>query len=198
MEPPQPSRQLKKLVGKIQNRRWRKYKLAEILGTLQTQFLEVQWIEHVRKCKRCQIEVQIAIERYYGRNCPWYLNLEYELGWGSDVYEEDSIYQSCPRLSDYKIGYYGHSSKDTIRFILDRMRWGEDIIKRYAAALVDYYLELEKWDLESPLSPEPELWYPHTFLGCKMGRFSLIAYVKTKVAHVTFRTLHHRSLLLRR
>lgn len=88
-----------------------------------------------------------------GTRGPWYLNLENEIGF-PEIYEEEDIYKTCPRPQNYKIGYYGDSSQDTIRFIMDRMAWAEKIIKADVEILVDYYLELENWNLEDPAPTE--------------------------------------------
>lgn len=82
---------------------------------------------------------------------PWYLNLQNEIGFPEIYEEEEGIYKTCPRPQNYKIGYYGHESSDTIRFIMDRLIWAEKIIKADAEITVDYYIAFENWDLESAM-----------------------------------------------
>lgn len=148
----------------MENRRWRNAELERVLAELEEQHNELKWIRHVRGCGNCQIELQLAIERYGGRNCPWYLNLEYETGWYPDVYQEDSLYKNAPRLDRYKIGsYWNGTSSDTIRFILDRVKWAEAIIQKFAETLVDYCVEVEEWDLDSELPAKPMLFLPETY-----------------------------------
>ena len=143
------SAELSALLKRVNNRKWREIDLIRTLHNLQALQEETEFIEHLRKCKQCQAEMHLSIERYWGSRGPWYLNLQNEIGF-PEIYEEEGIYKTCPRLQNYKIGYYGHSSQDTIRFIMDRIAWAEKIIKADVEILVDYYLALENWDLEDP------------------------------------------------
>jgi hypothetical protein len=36
----------------------------------------VKWIEHMRHCWMCQIEVELDVERYLGKHIAWFVNLE--------------------------------------------------------------------------------------------------------------------------
>jgi len=149
-EPVPVSAELSLLLNRVDNRKWREIELLRTLHNLQELQQEIAFIKHVRKCERCQVELQLSIERYCGSRGPWYLNLQNEIGW-PEIYEEEGIYKNCPRPQNYKIGsYWSGSSEDTIRFIMDRMAWAEKIIKADIEILVDYYIALEKWDLESP------------------------------------------------
>ena len=148
-KPVQASPWLSNLLNRMDNRRWRKAELIRTLGNLQELQQEIEFIEHVRKCERCQVELQISVERYMGTRGPWWINLQNEIGW-PEIYEEEDIYKNCPRPQNYKIGsYWSGSSEDTIRFIKDRMAWAERIIKADIEILVDYYVALEEWDLET-------------------------------------------------
>lgn len=158
---------------RVEYRHWRERELQHILAVLEEWYLELKLIEHSRKCDRCLTELELSVSRYGGRNGPWYLDLQYETGWYPDVYEEDPVYKDCPRLENYKMGSYWTAaniqdeterqnylrkrSAEIRRFILDRMKWGEFKIRPLTEALVDYYIEVENWDLESPISGEPTL-----------------------------------------
>ena len=149
-EAPPMSAELSALLTRVDNRKWKNVELVRTLHNLQALQQDIDLIKHVRKCGQCQIELQLSIERYAGSRGPWYLNLQNEIGW-PEIYEEEGIYKDCPRPQNYKIGsYWSGSSEDTIRFIKDRLTWAEKIIDEDIAALIDYYLLMEEWDLESP------------------------------------------------
>lgn len=151
--PVPPSKEMVKLMNRLEARRWQTDELDRTMFNLEWTQQQISWIEHIRSCRQCQIEMQINIERYCGSRGPWYLNLEGEMCF-PEIYEEEGIYKTCPKPQDYKIGYYGHSSEDTIRFILDRCKWAEAIIRSDIEILVDYYVDMEEWDLEA--SPPPD------------------------------------------
>lgn len=149
MAPVPASPELSKLLNRVNNRRWKKAELLRTLSILQMLQADIWLINHVRKCRQCQLELQLSVERYMGTRGPWYINLQNEIGF-PEIYEEEGIYKTCPRPDNYKIGsYWGGSSEDTIRFIMDRMAWAEKIIKTDAEILVDYYVDLEEWDVET-------------------------------------------------
>jgi len=147
-EPVSVSAELSALLNRTGNRKWQEVELLRTLYNLQELQHEIEVIKHVRKCKRCQVELQISVERYWGTRGPWWINLQNEIGF-PEIYEEEGIYKTCPRPQNYKIGSYMRCSDDTIRFIMDRMAWAEKIIKADAETLVDYYIAFENWDLES-------------------------------------------------
>lgn len=145
------SAELSSLLNRVNNRKWQEVELLRTLHNLQELQQEIEVIKHVRKCKQCQVELQISVERYWGTRGPWWINLQNEIGF-PEIYEEEGIYKTCPRPQNYKIGSWSsRSSNDTIRFIMDRMAWAEKIIKADAETLVDYYIAFEDWDLESPV-----------------------------------------------
>jgi len=102
------------------------------------------------------MELQLDIERYLGRQAPWYLNLTDEAGFDDEVWESlPEYYKDCPRVEKYKIGsYWTGCSEDTIRFIKDRFKWAEKVLKQEVRAVRRYLRALKKWDLESPLPPD--------------------------------------------
>jgi len=160
-KPPEPSKALETLFTRMENRKWKEHEIAWALALSEQHTDNLKFIQHVRKCEQCQFELTINIERYQGRHAPWYLNLEYETGWYPDVYEEDPLYKTAPRINKYDIGsYWTGTSKDTLRFISDRMNWAEEKIRRALEAVADYVVALEEWNLtgEPPtLLIEPEL-----------------------------------------
>lgn len=149
VEPVAVSAELSALLNRTGNRKWQEAELVRTLYLLQELQQEIEFIKHVRKCERCQVELQLSVERYMGTRGPWWINLQNEIGF-PEIYEEEGIYKTCPRSQNYKIGSYMRCSDDTIRFIMDRMAWAEKIIKADAETLVDYYIAFENWDLESP------------------------------------------------
>lgn len=106
------------------------------------------------------MELQLAIERYGGRNLPWYLDLtnEYWDDEDEDWSEENGLpeyYKDCPRVKNYEIGsYWSGASEDTIRFIKDRLKWAEKIVEKEVNVIRRYLRALRKWDLQSPLPPD--------------------------------------------
>lgn len=159
-KPAESSPELLALMERVDNRHWQAWCLEELIACLVGMQSELLSIKHVRKCEQCQLEWQLSIERYMGTRCPWYLNLEYEVGFGEEVYENDQLFHDCPRLENYKIGsYWTKSSDDTLRFIFDRMKWAEDIIKHDVQSYVDFYFAVENWDCESSLPPQATRFY---------------------------------------
>lgn len=149
MEPVEPSEDQSFLIDRMSLRRWKKEELNRLLAKLQQLHGELAVIKHVRKCRLCQGELQLSVERYMGTRGPWWINLEGEMGYPEIYEEEDSLYKDAPRPDSYKIGsYWRGCSKDTIRFIMDRMRWAEHYMKEDVEISVDYYVELENWNLE--------------------------------------------------
>jgi len=154
-QPTEPSDNLLLLMRRVENRRWQQEEIARTEERLKEAQEEVKFIRHALKCHQCQVEIQLDIERYGGRMCPWYLSIEY---WDLLDLDEDEMpeyLKGCPRPRDYKIGsYWTGSSEDTIRFIKDRLRWAEKIMKKEVKAIRNYLRALKKWDLESPLPPD--------------------------------------------
>ena len=94
------------------------------------------------------MEVQLGIERYGGRNLPWFLDLINDV---NECYDGDPLYEGCPKAKNYKIGsYWKGSSKDTLRFVSDRIAWAEKIIRTQIVEACLFYKRLRKWNLDSP------------------------------------------------
>jgi hypothetical protein len=101
--------------------------LRDLRGHRETLMAELSQIVHFLECSYCQVELQMDIERYWGRHCPFYLDLN----------NEDDIEDSAPKARDYKFGsYWSGPSDDTIRFIIDRLKWAKGIIEEEAVALI--------------------------------------------------------------
>lgn len=170
-EPPPTSPELVKLMNRMWNRKWREMELEDVLDQLVDLQCELDFTKHLETCKNCQAELRLDIERYCGRRCPWYLNtFEYESSVDFDIYEVDPLYKDAPKTQNYHIGSYWEQVKyyrqrgtmkgyrnDTLKFILDRAKWAAPKIGSHVEELVDYYFEVEAWDLESPLSSRPDL-----------------------------------------
>lgn len=86
------------------------------------------------------MEWQLAVERYMGTRCPWYLNLCNDVG---------PIYPDCPKIEDYKFGsYWTRDEGKALPFVIARLKWAEGIISREFAASSTLINILEHWDIE--------------------------------------------------
>ena len=142
-----PSSQLVVLLTRMSNRKWKTETINSIRHTLQELTNDLWTIDHFKTCSRCQAELTISIERYYGRNNPWYLNIQTEIGF-PEIYE-DEFYRGCPRLRDYEIGsYWTGTSEDTLRFIMDRCSWAKKKIKEIAVSATVFLEQVIPWNLE--------------------------------------------------
>jgi len=155
LEPPKPSEYLLRLVGRVESRRWLSEELSNTKERLKADKAEIKWINHALECKECLIGLQIDIERYLGRQAPWYLDLTDEVGFDDEVWESlPEYYKDCPRVDNYHIGsYWNGASKDTIRFVKDRLNWALKIYEKEITVVKTYLRALKKWDLESALPP---------------------------------------------
>jgi len=106
--------------------------------------------------------MQLDVERYGGRSCPWYLNIQDEYWDEEDGLELPEYYRDCPRPTNYKIGsYWTGASDDTIRFIKDRLKWAQKVLETEVKVVRKYINALKKWDLESPLPPDSYIYADH-------------------------------------
>ena len=143
-----PSSQLVVLLTRMSNRKWKEATIDGIRRLLQEMTNDLWTIDHFKTCHQCQMELTLSIERYWGRNNPWYLNLENELGF-PEIYDECELYRDCPHLGDYEIGsYWTGTSEDTLRFILDRCSWAKKKIQEMAVAATVYLEQVVAWDLK--------------------------------------------------
>jgi len=150
VEKPPESPYLNALIWRVEVRKWRDEMIQETLERLEGLHSELRVVRHVRKCNNCQVELMLDVERYAGSHCGlWYLDLSQ----GEDILPE--YYPDCPRAEDYEIGSYWtkNLTDGTRRFILDRMKWAEPKIIEEIYTVINFYLALESWDLQSPLPP---------------------------------------------
>ena len=181
-----PSKDLTFLVKRMELRRWKADEIQCITELVKEMVGHVKWIQHVKTCKGngcyCHLELQMSIERYGGRNLPWFLDVMNDITMllecddGEFPEEYEPILKDCPYLGAFNIGsYWTGSSPDTIRFIKDRCDWAEKIILKQIRNGCKYLKLLIAYDLDPENIPywEPRiLWHsleePSLFLGCKL------------------------------
>ena len=113
---------------------------------------ELRWIKHFPKCRRCQAELIINVERYMGSRLMWWLNLE------NEEYLPE-MYPDIPLADKYHIGNYldqvewfrKHGNTDvpgenTYQFILDRAKFAYKIYGKQIHAAREMRRLLQKWD----------------------------------------------------
>lgn len=146
------------LVGRMAAREWRDDQLVQTIEYLKESANEIKFIQHLRTCRECRLEAELSIERYGGRGLPWFFDLindPYEAGFFQDGDEDP--YPGRPHTEDYKIGsYWTGSSQDTLRFIDDRSKWAENIIRQQIMMAVQFYKQLRNWDLNGEAPTEPQ------------------------------------------
>ena len=138
-EPPETSNALRYLWRQVETGQWQKFMLQQIEGEILALYGEMREYYHYKNCKECLIELQLSVERYLGTRGPWCINYQME-----EFIEE---YPDCPKAEDYEIGWYGHSSKDTIRFIKDRLSWAIKFTDKRFEAAFKLIPVLETWDV---------------------------------------------------
>lgn len=112
------------LLNRLDTREWLHTAEGQLMEAIHHLRSEVKFIEHLPRCRFCQLEVQLDVERYNGVHSTWYLCLE------SSEYLEER-HPDCPKIENYTIGsYWTGSSDDTARFILDRAKWAYKIMGR--------------------------------------------------------------------
>jgi len=147
--PPAPSPYLKALWERVENAEWRREMLERTLERLCELSEELELCRHIQKCRNCQFELSLDVVRYYGNHSGvWYISIM-----DGDFLPE--VFPDCPRAEDYNMGSYwtGENYAEAVRFVVDRAKWAEPIIEEELYTVIDFYLALEDWDLESPLPP---------------------------------------------
>jgi hypothetical protein len=151
VEKPPESPYLNALIGRVEARKWRDEMLQLTLERLEGLHDALEVIHHIRECSQCQVELMLDVERYAGSHCGlWYLDLS-----NDDFLPE--YYEDCPPAEKYDFGSYweGRScTEGTRKFILDRIKWAEPKIIEEIYTVIEFYLALENWDLQSPLPPD--------------------------------------------
>jgi len=149
VEKPPESPYLMKLIGRIEAKKWRDEMLQKTLERLCWLQEELDFARHLQKCRNCQFELSLDVIRYGGSHSGvWYVGIL-----DGDFLPE--VFPDCPRAENYDMGSYwtGENHKEAVRFIVDRAKWAEPIIEEELYTVIDFYMALEKWDLESPLPP---------------------------------------------
>lgn len=151
-EPPEPSRDQMSLIARINNRRWLTHEIPLTEENLEEARNNLKWIKHALNDPESLLLIQLGVERYMGSRCPWYLDISQGVDFDDEIWESlPSYFEGCPRATKYRIGSYGRSSDDTIRFIKDRLNWAQKLYKQEVRVIRKYLRALKKWDLESDL-----------------------------------------------
>ena len=150
-KPPKPTVELTALLKRMRTRRWKQETETELKAFIEQTKSEMAFIRHVGKCGNCLFELQMNIERYWGRGCPWFLDVHDEIGLPDEFLEFDDEYnphlKGMPLVRDYQIGsYWTGPSDDTIRFIKDRLSWAEKKLKKDLGFAAKALTILEGWD----------------------------------------------------
>jgi len=154
-EPKPPSKQQMKLVKRIQNRRWMEHAIPLTEERLAEAHRELDSIDHMTNCSECLTELQLSVERYLGRRSPWYIDISEGVDFADEIWEtRPDYYKDCPRATDYELGYYGHRSDETLRFIKDRFEWAKKTYEQEIQVIKTFLEALKNWDLESELPAE--------------------------------------------
>lgn len=158
-----PGPELMALLGRMDNRAWREQMLVFIAAYIRESAEELLFIRHLRSCEECRLIAQLDVERYLGTRSVWFLNIQNDVAqdWNEDEdYAADPDFKDCPRVEDYKIGsYWNGSSPDTLRFIDDRLKWADKVIRKKMLLACQYYKKVKAWDLNGEPPSEPELAY---------------------------------------
>jgi len=175
-----PSPELLSLIGRMEARKWRADQLTCAVEYLRESANEIYLIKHIRACRRCQLEAELTVERYYGRGLPWFLDIMNDVAesWGDPDVEADLRLKDCPRVEDYRIGSYWEDvkcvragkpipAKETLKFIMDRCDWAERVIRQQIFVAARFYKRLKDWDLEPPVPTEASL--PFSFSGWNLA-----------------------------
>lgn len=139
-EPPKTSDALRSLWSQVETREWQKFMLQQLEFEIMELDAEITEYHYYKKNNSSLIELQLSVECYLGTRGPWCINLQDE-----DYLTE--FYPDCPKAEDYEIGWYAHSSKDTIRFIKDRLAWAIKFTEKRFKAACKLVKVLETWDV---------------------------------------------------
>lgn len=137
-EPTEPSSAFMGLWIQVETQEWRTSMLEQIGYEILALYNQLLEYHHDINCEECLFGLQLSVERYLGTRGPWFLNYQME-EWLPDNFPD------CPKVEDYEIGWYGHSSKDTVRFIKDRLAWGIKYTDKRFEAAFELIPILENW-----------------------------------------------------
>lgn len=156
------------LLNRMEMRRWKAYALELTRDYIRQTAYDIRFILHVRSCYWCRMEVQLSVERYYGRGLPWFFDIMNELAYEDEEdYEILERFKDMPRVRDYHIPSYWQEAEDLRRgvktshkgsetFIAARLTWAEKVSRADIMLATAYYRQLNSWDLngEPPLNAD--------------------------------------------
>lgn len=133
LPPPKTSSKLTMLINRLNTREWLPQQEEALMLQIMGLRREVKWIEHLPRCRMCQMEVELDVERYLGKHIAWFVDLESGEYW-------EKWDPTCPRERNYKIDNYWWQvqryretgttewpKSETVKFILDRAKWAYKI-----------------------------------------------------------------------
>lgn len=155
---PEPSPYLMALVDRMATRDWLQSTEEQLIDLITHLRGEVKFIEHLPHCWACRMELQLDVERYYGRRSMWYLCLE-----NTEYLEEE--YPDCPKVEDYRLDNYWaqvervrqgitKSDANTMEFILDRARWAYNIMGEQIKLSRQLLRMVRNWDFSEETEAE--------------------------------------------
>ncbi len=145
-EPTEPSGALMGLWDQVETQEWREPMLEQFEGEILVLYNQLLEYYHDINCEECLFGLQLSVERYLGTRGPWCLNYQMEeYRYQFEEMGDPDPYPGCPKAEDYEIGCYGHSSKDTIRFIKDRLAWAIEFTDKRFKAAFKLIPILENW-----------------------------------------------------
>jgi hypothetical protein len=173
--PPKTSRKLLMLLNRLETREWLPIVEGQLMEAIVHLKHEVKFIEHLPRCRFCQLELQLDVERYNGVHSTWYLSLE-----NSEYLEEE--YLDCPKEEDYAIDDYWAQVEryrqtgtaeskdvDTLKFILDRAKWAYQIAGKQIKLARQLLRLVRNWSFSEQNTVEFNRLYPSlsffVFLG---------------------------------
>ena len=157
----EPSNDQMFLLNRMAARRWKKHEVAEMTALIRQMVGEIKTINHYLNCEQCRWEICLNIERYMGTRLWWWYDLQNDVATLKDEYPE---FADCPDVNDYYIGSYwtrDEGGPDVFRFIEDRGRWAEKLIRQQLVEACSYLKEVIHWNLD--LNNVPEFWIPGIF-----------------------------------
>jgi uncharacterized protein (UPF0305 family) len=186
--PSKTSKKLLMLLNRLNTREWLLIVEGQLMESIVYLRREAKFIEHLPRCRYCQLNLELDVERYNGNHSTWYLSLE------NNEYLEEK-YPDCPKEENYTIDNYWAQVEryrktgtaespevNTISFILDRAKWAYEVmgkqikLARRLLRLVRNWSFSEKAEVEFNRLYEElgmyEIANPSLFsaLGCKHER----------------------------
>ena len=100
-----PSNEMLFLLQRMELRKWRESEIVETTLLIKEYVGETKWIHHMRNCKsHCMLELALEVQRYGGRCCPWYLdlnnNVQEMIDWEDEDFEEPCLTKQQAKYLD--------------------------------------------------------------------------------------------------